>query len=156
MSAVMDAGLPRKRSVVLQPARMGLAEALRRDHVVNAEEGTTTDDILDLGYFAHVARDLSEYDHIEVRDETGQWVAEFIVTEVGPNYAKTVMTRFIDLTKTTKVDVPEAYRTEWKGPHLKWTVIRNADNEVVQKDLPKKDDALVWLRNHLQVVAGNK
>lgn len=141
-----------RREVSLQEARMGLAEHKRHDYVVNAAEGTTIEDVQKLAYFAHVSKNLEMYDHIEVRIETGEWVANFIVTEVGSNYAKVFLTEKYDLTKTTKIDVPDAYKVEWKGPQHKFVVIRISDNEVVQKDFGKKEDAAAWLSNHLQVV----
>ena len=61
-----------KRAVILNPQRRGLAEQMRQDWVVNAEEGTSVQDVLDPSYWAHIAAELQQYDHIEVRLETGE------------------------------------------------------------------------------------
>ncbi len=56
-----------KRALILNPQRMKLAEYERQDWVINAEDGTSPDDLKDPGFWAHVSAQMKPYDHVEVR-----------------------------------------------------------------------------------------
>lgn len=151
----MADGVGAKRAVILNPQRIGLAEQLRQDWVVNAEEGTTIRDILDPGYWAHCAAQMQVYDHVEVRLETGQWVAELIVLDVGRNYARMFLSKQHDLADTP-LDTPVGavtHKTDWKGPQRKWCVIRLADSASVQEGFNDKQSAAAWMDNHIRVAS---
>lgn len=144
-----------RRDVVLVEARIQLAEHLRQDWVVNAEAGSTVEDILRPGYWAHCAQHMTMYDTVQVRLETGEWICDLFVMEVGRNYAKMHLAHKYDLTAGPAVVIPpEAHRIEFKGPQLKHVVIRVADGAVIQDGLSKKEDAILWLRNYEKVTAG--
>lgn len=145
---------PEKGSNSLTEARFALAEVFRQDWVVNAEEGTTLQDIQRTDYWAHVAKQLNAFDNIEVRAETGDWIAELVVTEQPTrNSARVFVKNFYDLTKIEKPPVaPDAYRIEFKGPQRKHVVIRNVDNEVVKEGCSRKEEAEAWLRQHENIV----
>jgi hypothetical protein len=72
----------------LTEARMGLAESKRQDWVVNAEEGTTVEQVLDPMYWAHVGPKFTLYDRVDVRVDTGEWMLELIVIQTGRNFAR--------------------------------------------------------------------
>lgn len=155
MSAVMDrpAEVAKKRDVVLVEKRLGLVESKRQDWVVEAEEGTTVEDVLDPLYWAHVAARFTPYDRIEVRIDTGEWMLDLIVLQAARNYARVhVLTKY-ELVDAS-AEVPGAaikHRVEWKGTHKKWCVIRNADSALVQAELQTKELANEWLTNHERV-----
>jgi len=154
MSEVMDKPVAEKRAVILNPQRMGLAEQLRQDWVVNAEQGTTVPDVLDPQYFAHMASQLQQLDHIEVRLETGEWVLELLVTGVGRNYAQVHLLHKYDLQPTDESVAPAAkHRVEYKGPQQKHIVLRVADGAILQSGFDKKVLALEWLANYEKVTA---
>lgn len=145
---------PLKREITLNPQRMELAEQKRQDWVVDAEQGTTIEDLQKGIYWAHMAVRLSLYDHIEVREETGAWIADLVVVETGRNYAQVVVKHVLTLGReVSKKEASAEFRIEFKGPHLKHVVIRNADSAVIQDGLPKKEDAVQWLKNHEAVIA---
>ncbi len=151
MSAVMEAPVRERSTPTLVEARMKSAEYFRNDWVVNAEEGTTLEDIQRNEYWAHVAPQMAQFDHVDVRLETGDWVAQLLVVDVGRNWVKVHLMHHFDLTRTAKLATPaDRYRIEWKGPQHKHSVIRNSDNEKVQDGFARKEEAQAWLRNHEQ------
>ena len=153
MSEVKSEVKQEKRAVVLNPQRIGLAEQLRQDWVVNAEEGTTVKDVLETGYWAHIAAQLQIYDHIEVRLETGEWVLELIVLDVGRNYARVYLTQRYDFAEV-RMDTPTnaiTHKVEWKGPQRKHVVVRLSDSAALQEGFSSKAEAAAWMENHIKV-----
>lgn len=142
-----------KRNVTLNPQRMSLAESWRQDWVVNAEEGTQITDVLDPQYWAHMAQRLAPYDHIEVRLETGEWLLELLVTEVGRNYAQVYVMHKHEL--SAPAPVPEAikHKVIWRGPQHKHTVVRISDGAVLQTGFDKAELAREWMMAHERVLA---
>lgn len=148
-------GASPKRSASIPEARMQLAEVKRQDWVVDAEAGTTVEDVLSSGYFAHMAARMAINDRIEVRLETGEWILELIVLDVGRNWAKCFVAQHYDLTKAPKTAaVPDAFRIEFKGPHRKHAVIRNSDNSVVKEEFARKPEAEAWLKSYETSIGG--
>lgn len=141
------------RALILNPQRMGLAEQLRQDWVVNAEEGTTVKDVLEPGYWSHMSSQMQPYDRIDVRLETGEWLLELIVISVGRNWATVFLANKHELQPAVE-NVPSAikHKVEWKGPQHKHVVIRLADNVVVQSGFSEKSAAQEWLAHHERVL----
>lgn len=142
-----------KEARQLDPQRIGLAENRRQDWVVNAEEGTRPDDLLVPGYWSHFASNFVQFDHIEVREETGKWISELVVLDSARNWAKVQQLYFHELGKREAGGAPKAHRVEWKGPQRKHAVIRTADGEVIQDGFSVKAEAEQWADNHERVTA---
>lgn len=142
-----------KSARILNPQRMGLAEQLRQDWVVNAEQGTTIEEVLDSQYWAHMASQMQPFDTVEVRLETGEWLLKLRVINTGRNWAQMFEEHRYELVERSET-MPAAtrYRVDWKGPQMKWSVIRVADSEVVQKELPSKAAAQDWLASHERAI----
>lgn len=127
IQAVAAPAIP-KRELQLQPERMQLAEYQRNDWVVTAEQGTTTDDIINPIYFAHMAAMMKPYDHIEVRVDDGTWIADLLVLQIERNWARVKLMNYHELAVVDEVNTaPSSYEAVWKGPHLKWSVLRKSD-----------------------------
>lgn len=159
MSEVMDkpvtATEPKKREVILVEPRLGLAEHKRQEWVVDAEEGTTMEDIVQPHYWAHVAGRFNPNDRIEVRLETGDWIADLIVVSAARNWARVHVAAFHDLAGES-TDVPRSaikHRVVWKGGHKKHCVLRIADGALIQEGLQTKALAEEWMVNHERVTA---
>lgn len=147
MSEVIDK--PKKRDVTLQPARMALREQLRQDWVVNAEAGTTIEDVLEPQFWAHMATQLEPYARVEVLLETGEWMLELMVVSIGRNWAKVQVLHHYELEKRAEtLPAAQKHRIEWKGPQLKHVVIRNSDNAAIQDGFAKKVEAEAWLAQY--------
>ena len=152
MSAVLE--MVSKRAVVLNPQRCALAEQWRQDWVVNAEVGTTIDDILDPAYWAHMAAQFQRMDRIEVRMETGEWVADLICTESGRNWAAMhLITKHVLQPATEQAAGPAQHEVIWRGQQHRFCIKRTSDNEILQANIPSKPEALAWLQNYEQVIA---
>lgn len=133
----------------LNPQRFGLSEHRRQDWVVDAEEGTDVAELLDPAYWAHCAAQFQQFDHVEVRMETGEWIAELIVINCGRNWAQMYLTAKHDLVKREAPPIPAAkYRVEYKGPQRKHIVIRTMDNQVLAEGHSTKVEAEMWVANH--------
>jgi len=155
MSEVMEKPKVAATAVHLVEARLGLAEAKRQDWVVDAEEGTRIEDVLDPMYWAHTAARFSPYDRIEVRIDTGEWLLDLIVLQAGRNYARVHLAAKHDLAGAS-AEVPAGsvkHKVEWKGTHKKWCVIRIADSAMLQEGLQSKELAAEWMNNHERVTS---
>jgi hypothetical protein len=144
----------KKRAVVIDPQRMQNAEYLRRDWVLTAEEGTTVDDVLDPSYWAHVAGQLTEYDRIEVRVDTGEYLLEMLVKQKGRNWAQVALLHHHDLVGDVKTgDVGgEEFEAIWKGPLLKWCAMRKADKQILEQKLGSREAAMAWINSYERTV----
>lgn len=140
---------------MLDPARFSLNEHANQDWTVTVESGTSLEDVLNPAFFSNVANRLRPYDRIRVRVDTGEFYAELLVLHCGKTWAKTVKLYSFDLTKKTAEKVEtgsEEYRVQYRGPHLKFCVIRVSDNQPVKERLDTKLDAEAWLVNYSKVV----
>ena len=151
MSEVMEKPETAKRVVILNPQRIGLAEQKRQDWIVDAEEGTTIEDVLNPAYWAHCAAQMSVFDNIFVRLETGEWMVHLIVLQTGRNYLRAHLAHQYDFTNADTSTPANAitHVVEWKGPVKKHVVIRKADGAVIQDGFSGKNEAQQWLTNYL-------
>lgn len=142
---------PKKRdAATLVEARIGLVEHRRQDWVAIADESHTLDDVMDPMYWAHVSGRFQQYDRIEVRQESGEWIVDLILVEVGRNYARVIVAAKHDLRGLESLAPAAAvkHKVERKGDHKKWCVIRIADNALIQEGMLTKAQAEEWLANH--------
>lgn len=149
---------PKKETPTLNPGRFQLAEHARAVHAATAEAGTTFQQMLDPNYWAHEARKLQPYDHIECRCDDGTFWGLLLVLEVGRSWAKVHPLQHeplttADVAQTQAVLASDEYRVEWKGPIKKYAVIRNQDNEIIHDGEQRKEGAQEWLQEHLKAYA---
>lgn len=140
-----------KREVILNPEDIGLAQHRRQDFVCIAHEGVTVEDTLKPVFWSHYAARFQPFDRIEVREETGAWVAELMVMRAERNWASVALLNVHDLDKLrTSADTHDtsAYEVKWKGPVKKWCVIRKADTQLVHHGADSQEVALAWLRQY--------
>ena len=143
-----------KRSTILNPQRMGLAEQKRQDWVVDAEEGTNIEDVLQPSYWSHMASQMQPYDHIEVRLETGEWILDLIVTSLGRNWAAVFVANKYEMSKALEAAPPAAkYIVKWRGPAHKFCIVRVLDSETIQEGHMTADDAKAALTQYEKTVS---
>lgn len=151
MSEVADT----KRDVQLPPASMGLAEHLRHDWVCIASEGTKIEDVLKPMYWSHVAVKFETFDRIEVREETGAWLLEAVVTRAERNWASVVMLNHYPL-DTAEADIDETvgaqHQVKWCGPVNKWCILRKGTGQTIEMKIESKRDALGRLAQYEQTL----
>lgn len=155
MEEVKDKAKPaEKRTVSITEQRMQLREVFRQDWAVNAEAGTTIEDVLDPQYWAHMAVRMTPYARVEVLEETGEWMLDLFVLNVGRNWAQVHVLHKYDLEQRSEtMPAAQKHKIDWKGPQRKFAVIRIADSQVIQDGFGSKLEAGVWLANHEKVTA---
>lgn len=138
-----------KREVSIHPSRMRLAEYDRQEWTVNAELGTSLEDVLLPSYWAHMAEQMKQYDHIEVRIDDGSWVAFLLVTSCDRTWAKVKMLSKIDLDDDMSTPITsKLHEVKWRGPQLKFSVIRLSDNKVIKEGIGDKLEAYRWMQEY--------
>jgi hypothetical protein len=129
--------------------RVQLAETVRRDWVHTMEVGTTLEDLKDPDYWALVAVKFVRFDRVEARMETGEWLAEMVVTHCDRTWARMHVLKVHEFGKTEEPSSGTGkYRVEYKGLHRKFSVIRNADSAVIKEGFSEKLDAANWMAQH--------
>jgi len=136
----------------IQPSRVhiGAAGHFWSTYQCVADAAHTPDDILTSDYWSHVAavRTIRVHDTFEVRCESGEWSAELIVTAV---IGKVVRVRPVSVwtaenynPETAGLSEPagEGVTVSYKGPALKWCIVRQSDKEMLKQGLASKGDAM--------------
>lgn len=155
----------------LSPSRFQLAEQVCNTFAVTVEPGLTPAQIMHPDFLGHIAAKLRPYDELKVRCDDGSLYARLLVLQTDRAWARTRVLEWHNLT-TKDVAQTEAalqtkespnkppadaadapYRCEYKGPHLKWVVIRNSDGAVLQDKLADKAAAHTWRDEYIKVVA---
>lgn len=133
--------------------RFSLGEQVNQTWVLTAEAETPLEALLAPEYFANVANKMRPYDKIYARVDTGEWYAELLVVSCGRAWAKVVILQQIDFTSKEVEIIPrdgsDDYSIKYKGPHLKFCVIRNSDREVIKDHLDTQAEANGWLSSFL-------
>lgn len=138
---------PPKRDASLVPQHIGLAESKRHDYVADIPEAHTREDLLQPGYWAHVATQLAPFDRIECRSETGEWFSDLVVISAGRNYAvvrELQHVNFTDQPAAAPQAVESKHHIVWKGPK-KFVVVRNSDKAIISEGHHTRTDAQLAL-----------
>lgn len=127
--------------------RIGFAETKRNVHWCEPEMGTTLEEMLHPGYWAHYAPRLRPGDLIEVYPESKAWYATLLVQWTNRTAANVAPLWVADLTPATETigTDPTEFKIKWGGPHHKFRVVRQFDNEVVKFGFLSKEDAEAWI-----------
>lgn len=139
----------------VMPTRMQLAEQVRNIWALTVPVGTLVKDLLEPGYWAHLARQLQPGDRIEVEPDNSSYFAELRVLDAGNQYAKVMLLREVSLDvvePSAAVSVP-GHTVEWSGRHTKWRVVRVSDRKTLKDGLPTKADGYGWLANYGKALA---
>ena len=143
MEAVADKPVTKRESSIL-PGQIGVAEAKRREFVVDVPAEHTREDLLEPAYWAHVSREFNSFDRVECRAETGEWFSDLVVVSAGRNYAVMHELRHVDLTAKAAEAVipvvPSKHAVQWKGPK-KFCVVRLSDKAIISEGHHTRSDA---------------
>jgi len=126
---------------------------------------TTVQDLLDPAMWCHVAKQwLKPLDEIIIIPQGASFRAHFIVLDKGDTFAKIRLLR-LDVLNAEEVDIPvvgediihlpegSPVSVEWKGPALKYSVIRKADSERLKTGFSIRTEAEKWAAEHLLAMA---
>lgn len=139
----------------LNPTGLLQGEYARLMWVVVPESGVKMETILRPDYWSHVSKQLKPWHRIEVREPGFSWVAELIVRDAGPNWAKVELieiTPFDGRTAAIAPVSPDEYLIAWRAS-AKWSVMRATDNAIMKEGLATRDEADLWLKHHLAKLA---
>ena len=134
------------------PNRVQMAEHGRNIHLYTAPSGAIPDDMLAPEYWGLVAKNFAPYDHVEVRCDDGTFWGEYLVLASDRTWAKLHPLRVVDLPNAKVEEVDPRFKIEWKGPHLKFCVIRLDDSSTVHEGEQERSAAALWLQNYLRTI----
>ena len=150
-----------ERKSTLMPKRFKVKEFMRTTFVAVAEQGTTQEDLLRPDFWSNIAAQVKPWDEIEVLSDDGTFYGEYLVLSCSKTWVKVKEMRYEDLTqgakKTNGVGVAEESQSEfsvkWRGPVLKWCVIRILDKQPIKDGFVSEADARTALDEYLKAVA---
>ena len=128
---------------LMQP--MGLGRHNFWDVTVPA--GTTVEEILDPGYWAHNAHRFNQFDTIRVCEASGAYVRDLLVLACSRTSAT--------VTPMSGGYVRENAVTEHRGHVVEfaaergWRVVRKSDKQTIYEKAQTPEQALDWLKAHL-------
>jgi hypothetical protein len=123
------------------------ADTVRNVYQVTAVAGTKPEDVLDPGYWKHVARVMRLGDKIEVLAADGSWYAELRVMEVGrkESFGARVAFTLPPVVLTNDHALPALHDYEAKPFGSSWQVYKVGSNDPVKTDLPDQLAANKWI-----------
>lgn len=132
--------------------------------VITCEEGTEIKDLINPSYFANIANRVNKNDLIRAIFDDGSYIVDLIVIEVDktnltPLWVKTIITNLVDINqcknfkledksnKKDKKQEEESFESDivsliFRGPILKWSVLRKEDKVVLREKIESKSDAI--------------
>ncbi len=119
------------------------------------ESGTKVEDLLNPGYWTHVASKLVKGSRIEAVDAEGTWFAEFYVKAANKVEAHVALLRVCELSKPVAKIQPDSqpdYMVKHYGGGL-YRVLRASDKEVLKDGIKGKEFAEKWLAEYLKDIA---
>lgn len=137
----------------LTPDRFVRGDYVNTEYRATPLEGTAPDDLLTPAYWVHEARTLRRFDRIVAVPDDEAWYAEYIVLETGTGFVRTGILFQVELNQDS-VQLPDDSPVEvlFKGPHLKYVVMRKADKMILH-DKMLKAEAENWARDYERRVA---
>jgi hypothetical protein len=133
--------------------RLQQAEYQRTVYRVVPELSTPYESLFDPQYWAHVSAKLRPGDRLEIEAEDGSYYAELRVMDAGTLYARVAELKKVDFDDgSVSGDQPvlSGYEVKWRGPILKWSVLRGKD--AIHDGEQSKGAANSWLAEHIKVV----
>jgi hypothetical protein len=123
---------------------VGLFERERMSvpYVCGIPDGYAFEKVLAPAFWTHVGHMLKAWDRIEIRPDDRSYLAEVVVTDAGPSFAKVALLYKTDL--VAKSDDVGSLSIECING--KFRVLRG--KELIKGDLPSKKDAQRWIDDY--------
>lgn len=141
---------------ILGVDRLRGAEFERNVHVAVPGQADTVDDMLDPGYWAHVAPKFKPYDKIEVRAEDGTYYAELLVLACDRAWAKVHVLTWhelssADIALTQAAAASSLFEVRFR-PGPRWHVVRKSDSQTMFRDGKDRAEAESWVREYVKTI----
>ena len=148
-----DAPVEQPRQVgMIVPTRVQFAEHGRNIHLVTAPAGTQPGDFLHPEYWGMVAKNFQPYDQVEVRTDDRTFWGLFLVLASDRTWAKLHPIHQVELPSAEEPAAHAEFEIEWKGPHLKYCVIRKSDRSIVHEGEQERTGAGRWLDGYVRTI----
>lgn len=121
-------------------------EAAQSFFTVTAPAGTVREDLLDPGFWVHVASRLRPMCEINVIAQDCSWYAKLICLY---SQGREVQIRELGYWPLDVVEQrgaeTDAFTVQWAGPVHQWRVVRKADGVVMHKGFKTRNEAAAWM-----------
>ena len=126
---------------------VGLVGQTTRLFTCEVNPRVTVKDVLNDGFFSHVASQLRPFDAIEIRWQDRSRVVTVRVHSAGNTWAKTHLASEVEMGSSISGQVPEGYEIDFV--QTGWRVIRTDTKAVMKDGFDLDREALAWLTTHL-------
>lgn len=150
----------------IQSSRLQKKNHFSVEWVITCEYGTQVKDLLRPEFYCNIANRINKNDTIRAIFEDGTYLVDLLVIEVDrqnvtPVWIKPIITNLIDIQKSKDfslgaVKEPKEPKKEdtnidfedpnvvikFRGPVLKWSVLRKGDNAVLREKIESKEQAI--------------
>jgi hypothetical protein len=140
-----------QRPYQLQPKRFSLENSgqTRNEWRAVLESGRPYESIFKSEFWAHVSKSLKIGDHIEILNDEMTFASKVIVVDARASGARVqeIQGGKSDLAPVTDANAVEGYSIEYKGPHLKFCVVRKSDGARLREGFVNVVEAQTWAIN---------
>jgi hypothetical protein len=144
---------PKKREAgMIVPNRVQMAEHGRNHFVATAPSGAQPEDFLKAEYWGMVSKTMKPYDLVEVRTDEGTFWGLYIILASDRTWARLHPLLEVRLPSAEAQEISKDYKIEWKGPHMKYCVIRLSDSSAVHEGEQERRGAEEWLSGYLRTI----
>ena len=143
-----DKTAPRRFPVLLPQNILG-GEFARNVWTITADNAVTRADLADPKLYESIADKVRLGDQLEIMPEDGSWFAWLVVRNKERATVKTGLLMYKDFEDAA---VPSetigALEVRWRGPRVRFGVVRKSDGAVLKENLMTRSDALAWAIEH--------
>lgn len=136
---------PVRELVAIDAKSLVVAESRRVTHHVTLAPGARLDDTLIPDFWSLAAPKLHRLDLVEITPGDASYWALLLVTEVGPEFAKTALLLKVDLPAhpLTVDDLPLGHSVFYLGSKRLWAALRG--DQILRHGFTDKGSAVAWL-----------
>ena len=149
---------PKKVVAALHASRIQSQEFARNVWIIHPEVGTRPEDLLAPDYWSNITQQLRQKDRIEAWSEDLKWYAEYLVLDVGRNWAKVHLCdasveELHAFEPQSAGSILPGHTIEYAGLVAKWRVIRDKDKATVKDKCATNGEAIAWLTEYAKGLA---
>jgi hypothetical protein len=152
-TALAVAETPEDRPIKqLAPQRCKLAEHVRAHYVVTVEDATHPEDFLQPEFWALVAKDFAARIPRRHHRRRAHLLRRVPRPRVRSDLGEAPPLHEVQLVPPKEEVVAPDFDIQYKGPHLKYCVIRKSDKSIVHEGAASRVDANSWLLGYARTV----
>ena len=136
-------------------ARLLLAESAFTHYFVTIPALTPYSEILKPEYWVHVTKKLGKFTRLTVTTDDMEYYADLLVLDVGPTWAVVKELQKFDLNNVAVLKAAKKnqdFSLSYRGPHYKWSVIRNKDKAVIKEGFVRQEQAASFLNEYIKTI----